>query len=259
MLWKSAVVRHDSREMFFFPLVCPVCSSNPCQNDGSCRLITETGKEVCNCRGGYSGPRCSLGEWGARLCSESQQISSSCVFLFACSCTCACAIMVWCPLAGEDMSGLHSSDVSVAVSSCSQLCLLTCPDRFKRKGGRRSVFSSKPIRKLLRLHWMLSRNPDTFPFCMCRAWGGVLQQQGHQLPRGGGHHGVRCSVPALGLRPAVWWVSRWHSQRLAAPGPWRTRFLQVCSDSSCNSQPLLAAGNRPFAAAFHFLPCAFEK
>lgn len=37
-----------------------VCSSNPCQNDGSCRLITDTGEEVCNCRGDYSGPHCTL-------------------------------------------------------------------------------------------------------------------------------------------------------------------------------------------------------
>ncbi|KAM7377339.1 hypothetical protein PAMA_013907 [Pampus argenteus] len=36
------------------------CRLNPCQNDGACRLITATGKEVCNCRRGYSGPNCSL-------------------------------------------------------------------------------------------------------------------------------------------------------------------------------------------------------
>lgn len=42
--------------------LCPVCSSNPCQNDGLCRLITDTGEEVCNCRGGYSGPHCTLGK-----------------------------------------------------------------------------------------------------------------------------------------------------------------------------------------------------
>uniref|UniRef100_A0A8C6U3P5 trypsin n=1 Tax=Neogobius melanostomus TaxID=47308 RepID=A0A8C6U3P5_9GOBI len=36
------------------------CHSNPCQNDGLCRLITSTGKEVCYCRMGYSGPDCSL-------------------------------------------------------------------------------------------------------------------------------------------------------------------------------------------------------
>lgn len=42
--------------------LCPVCSSNPCQNDGSCRLITDTGEEVCNCRGDYSGPHCTLGK-----------------------------------------------------------------------------------------------------------------------------------------------------------------------------------------------------
>ncbi|XP_032367192.1 hepatocyte growth factor activator isoform X2 [Etheostoma spectabile] len=37
-----------------------MCRSNPCQNDGTCRLITSTDKEVCNCRRGYSGPYCSL-------------------------------------------------------------------------------------------------------------------------------------------------------------------------------------------------------
>ncbi|XP_037614724.1 hepatocyte growth factor activator isoform X2 [Sebastes umbrosus] len=37
-----------------------MCRSNPCQNDGTCRLITATGKEVCYCRRGYSGPDCSF-------------------------------------------------------------------------------------------------------------------------------------------------------------------------------------------------------
>uniref|UniRef100_A0A3Q2ZUZ0 trypsin n=1 Tax=Kryptolebias marmoratus TaxID=37003 RepID=A0A3Q2ZUZ0_KRYMA len=37
-----------------------MCRRNPCQNLGTCRLITATGKEVCHCRNGYSGPRCSL-------------------------------------------------------------------------------------------------------------------------------------------------------------------------------------------------------
>ncbi|KAM9335936.1 hepatocyte growth factor activator [Symphorus nematophorus] len=37
-----------------------MCRSNPCQNDGTCRLITATGKEVCHCRRGYSGPYCSF-------------------------------------------------------------------------------------------------------------------------------------------------------------------------------------------------------
>ncbi|XP_065806314.1 hepatocyte growth factor activator isoform X1 [Labrus bergylta] len=36
------------------------CRSNPCQNDGTCRMITSTGKEVCNCRRAYSGPYCSF-------------------------------------------------------------------------------------------------------------------------------------------------------------------------------------------------------
>uniref|UniRef100_A0A674EIZ7 trypsin n=1 Tax=Salmo trutta TaxID=8032 RepID=A0A674EIZ7_SALTR len=36
-----------------------VCSENPCENDGTCRLITATREEVCACRPGYSGPYCS--------------------------------------------------------------------------------------------------------------------------------------------------------------------------------------------------------
>ncbi|XP_061565609.1 hepatocyte growth factor activator isoform X1 [Cololabis saira] len=36
------------------------CSTNPCQNDGTCRLIPSTGKEVCYCKNGYGGPHCSL-------------------------------------------------------------------------------------------------------------------------------------------------------------------------------------------------------
>ncbi|XP_044196429.1 hepatocyte growth factor activator isoform X1 [Thunnus albacares] len=36
------------------------CRSNPCQNDGTCRLIIATRKEVCSCRRGYSGPHCSF-------------------------------------------------------------------------------------------------------------------------------------------------------------------------------------------------------
>nr|XP_020480063.1 hepatocyte growth factor activator isoform X1 [Monopterus albus]XP_020480064.1 hepatocyte growth factor activator isoform X1 [Monopterus albus]XP_020480065.1 hepatocyte growth factor activator isoform X1 [Monopterus albus] len=37
-----------------------MCHTNPCHNDGTCRLITSTGKEVCNCRVGHSGPYCNL-------------------------------------------------------------------------------------------------------------------------------------------------------------------------------------------------------
>nr|XP_019950976.1 PREDICTED: hepatocyte growth factor activator [Paralichthys olivaceus] len=36
------------------------CRTNQCQNDGTCRLITATGREVCNCRHGYSGADCSF-------------------------------------------------------------------------------------------------------------------------------------------------------------------------------------------------------
>uniref|UniRef100_A0A8C7NSD4 trypsin n=1 Tax=Oncorhynchus mykiss TaxID=8022 RepID=A0A8C7NSD4_ONCMY len=39
-----------------------ICSENPCENDGTCRLITATREEVCACRPGYSGPYCSIGE-----------------------------------------------------------------------------------------------------------------------------------------------------------------------------------------------------
>ncbi|KAM4611744.1 hepatocyte growth factor activator [Polymixia lowei] len=37
-----------------------VCRRNPCENDGTCRLILDTGEEACNCRPGYSGPHCSF-------------------------------------------------------------------------------------------------------------------------------------------------------------------------------------------------------
>ncbi|XP_062864414.1 hepatocyte growth factor activator, partial [Trichomycterus rosablanca] len=36
------------------------CRTNPCQNDGTCRLIEATGEEVCACRPKYSGPDCSI-------------------------------------------------------------------------------------------------------------------------------------------------------------------------------------------------------
>ncbi|XP_068164490.1 hepatocyte growth factor activator [Antennarius striatus] len=36
------------------------CRSNPCQNDGACRLVSATGREVCSCGRGYGGPFCSL-------------------------------------------------------------------------------------------------------------------------------------------------------------------------------------------------------
>ncbi|KAK2899792.1 hepatocyte growth factor activator [Channa argus] len=37
-----------------------VCRTNPCLNGGTCRLIISSGKEVCNCRYGFSGPYCSF-------------------------------------------------------------------------------------------------------------------------------------------------------------------------------------------------------
>ncbi|XP_064201046.1 hepatocyte growth factor activator [Anguilla rostrata] len=37
-----------------------VCISNPCQNEGACRLIVSTGEAVCGCRPGFSGRHCSL-------------------------------------------------------------------------------------------------------------------------------------------------------------------------------------------------------
>uniref|UniRef100_UPI003AAB88B3 hepatocyte growth factor activator isoform X1 n=1 Tax=Centroberyx gerrardi TaxID=166262 RepID=UPI003AAB88B3 len=37
-----------------------MCRMNPCENEGTCRLIIATGEEVCNCRPGYSGPYCSF-------------------------------------------------------------------------------------------------------------------------------------------------------------------------------------------------------
>ncbi|XP_072526388.1 hepatocyte growth factor activator isoform X2 [Salminus brasiliensis] len=37
-----------------------VCQSNPCQNEGICRVIEATKEEVCACSRGYSGPHCSI-------------------------------------------------------------------------------------------------------------------------------------------------------------------------------------------------------
>ncbi|KAG9346956.1 hypothetical protein JZ751_005883, partial [Albula glossodonta] len=37
-----------------------VCTSNPCQNEGACRLIISTGAAVCSCRLGFAGPHCSI-------------------------------------------------------------------------------------------------------------------------------------------------------------------------------------------------------
>lgn len=37
-----------------------MCQRKPCKNQGTCRLITSTGQEVCYCRYGYGGPDCSL-------------------------------------------------------------------------------------------------------------------------------------------------------------------------------------------------------
>ncbi|XP_058481235.1 hepatocyte growth factor activator isoform X3 [Solea solea] len=37
-----------------------MCRKNPCFNDGVCRLITTTNKEVCNCRHGFGGSDCSV-------------------------------------------------------------------------------------------------------------------------------------------------------------------------------------------------------
>ncbi|KAF5901913.1 hepatocyte growth factor activator, partial [Clarias magur] len=36
------------------------CFSNPCENEGTCRVIETTGKAVCACRPGYRGPYCSI-------------------------------------------------------------------------------------------------------------------------------------------------------------------------------------------------------
>ncbi|CAL8385077.1 unnamed protein product [Arctogadus glacialis] len=36
------------------------CHSNPCENEGTCRQISDTGDQVCQCRPRFSGPLCSL-------------------------------------------------------------------------------------------------------------------------------------------------------------------------------------------------------
>ncbi|KAF4071452.1 hypothetical protein AMELA_G00273420 [Ameiurus melas] len=37
-----------------------VCSSNPCENEGTCRIIEATREAVCACRPGFRGPYCSI-------------------------------------------------------------------------------------------------------------------------------------------------------------------------------------------------------
>ncbi|KAI5087956.1 hepatocyte growth factor activator-like [Silurus meridionalis] len=37
-----------------------VCLSNPCENEGTCRIIESTEEAVCACRTGYKGPYCSI-------------------------------------------------------------------------------------------------------------------------------------------------------------------------------------------------------
>lgn len=67
-----------------------------------------------------------------------------------------------------------------------------------------------------------------FVVCVCRAGDGVLHQQRHGVPRGGGHHRVRRPVSALGLRPAARRAPCGHSGRLAPQGSRPARLLQVC-------------------------------
>ncbi|XP_041132843.1 hepatocyte growth factor activator-like isoform X1 [Polyodon spathula] len=42
------------------PVQYTACSTNPCQHEGTCRLIVSSGESVCFCRPGFAGPRCSL-------------------------------------------------------------------------------------------------------------------------------------------------------------------------------------------------------
>lgn len=67
-IWKCFIPMQEFMNVCFGVLnVCvlmfPACRRNPCRNEGTCRLITSTGKEVCNCRRGYGGADCSFGEW----------------------------------------------------------------------------------------------------------------------------------------------------------------------------------------------------
>lgn len=189
--------------------VFPACGSNPCQNDGTCRLISSTGQEVCSCRHGYSGPHCSVGEWGVVM-----------------RCVCVC-VRVWGMPAGEDMS--------------EQLKLHSAVFRFCRQCGRDFTEG------LFQLDFRAAGGDLLRGFlfrtvCDCRVWGvgvavggwcacrsglGVLWRQGRRLQRGGEHHGLRRAVSAVELGPAVWRAPRGHRGRLASQRPRGSRLLQV--------------------------------
>lgn len=185
--------------------VFPACGSNLCQNDGTCRLISSTGQEVCSCRHGYSGPHCSVGEWGVVM-----------------RCVCVRDACRW----------GHERAAKVALS-CFQI-LSSVWERFHwrlvpawfQSRGRRSVicfvvFSSEPFVIVVFGGWV-SRG-----VCACRSGLGVLQRQGRWLQRGGEHHGLGRAVSAVELGPAVRRAPRGHRGRLAPQRPRGSRLLQV--------------------------------
>lgn len=159
-------------------LVCvfPACRSNPCQNEGTCRLISSTGQEVCNCRYGYSGPHCSIGEWGMGI-----------------RCT-------W----WENCRWGHEQAAKVALSSF-KIFSLVQRGRYFIEGFFELDFTAKGRRYVIcvsEVHFRMVSN-DCVLGCACRAGLGVLQQQRHRLQRGGKHHSLRRTVSSVELGPAV--------------------------------------------------------
>lgn len=180
--------------------VFPACRSNPCQNDGTCRLISSSGQVVCNCRRGYSGPYCGFGEWRMAMGVR----------------------MGW-MTADEDMSKqlkLRSAVVAFVVGANEGIFWWWLVPAWFQSGGRRPVIC---------VLWLLFRTVCDYCVwgCVCRTELGVLQQQGYRLQRGGEHHGFRRTVSGVELGPALWRAPRWHCGCLTSQWPRGSRFLQV--------------------------------
>lgn len=112
------------------------------------------------------------------------------------------------------------------------VCRLALTDSSVQGGDLSSARCPSASKSCLIAFYIVWKYRRQFVLCVFRARDGVLQQQGHQLQRGGGHHGVRCSMSAVELRPAVQWAPCGHGGCVTPQGPRQSRFLQVCADSS---------------------------